>query len=49
VDGSEAVAEALRQAGVPSDNLRHLVVPGGIHNESAWSGRFEGAVRWLYR
>jgi predicted alpha/beta superfamily hydrolase len=49
VDGSEAVAEALRAAGVPGDNLRHLVVPGGIHNESAWSVRFEGAVRWLYQ
>jgi predicted alpha/beta superfamily hydrolase len=49
VEGSEAVANALLRAGVPGDNLRHLVVAGGIHNESAWSARFEGAVRWLYR
>jgi predicted alpha/beta superfamily hydrolase len=47
-EGTEAVAEALQHAGVPAEHLRHVVDPGGIHNESAWSKRFEGAVRWLF-
>jgi predicted alpha/beta superfamily hydrolase len=49
VEGSEAVADVLQRGGVPSDNLRHVIDQGAIHNESAWSRRFEGAVRWLFR
>lgn len=49
VEGSETVADALRRGGVHPDDLRHLVDQGGIHNESAWSQRFESAVQWLYR
>lgn len=49
VEGSEAVADVLQRGGVSSDDLRHVIDQGGIHNESAWSRRFEGAVRWLFR
>jgi pullulanase len=49
VEGSEAVAEALSARGVPPERLRHLVDHGGIHNESAWSARFEAAIEWLYQ
>ena len=49
VEGTQAVAGALRSAGVPPSNLNEVIEPGGIHNESAWSRRFEPAVRWLYR
>ena len=49
VEGSEAVAAELLARGVPEENLRHLVAPGGIHNESAWSARLEDAIAWLYQ
>jgi metallo-beta-lactamase class B len=49
LEGSEAVAAALRVAGVPADRFRFRVDEGGIHNESAWSARFEDAITWLYQ
>lgn len=49
LEGSDAVAAALRAAGMPADRLRYRVDEGGIHNESAWSARFEDAVAWLYQ
>lgn len=49
VEGTEAVAAALRRAGLPAADLRLVVDGGGIHNESAWSRRFGSAMLWLYR
>ena len=48
VEGARAVAVALTDAGVPPSHLRLVVDPGAEHNESAWSRRFAGALRWLY-
>ena len=48
VEGTNAVAAALRSAGVPERNLSEVVDPAGIHNESAWSRRFEPALLWLF-
>jgi pullulanase len=48
VEGARAVAAALAEAGVPPSNLELVVDAGAEHNESAWSRRFAGAVRWLY-
>jgi predicted alpha/beta superfamily hydrolase len=48
-EGSDAIAAALRAAGVPGDRLRYRVDEGGIHNESSWSARLEDAVMWLYQ
>lgn len=49
VEGSEAVADALRAGGVPASELKLVVDSGAVHHESAWSRRFARAVRWLYR
>jgi predicted alpha/beta superfamily hydrolase len=48
-EGSDALVRALRAGGVPDSNIRYLVVPGAVHNESAWSRRFGRAVQWLYQ
>lgn len=48
-EGSEAVAAALRQQGIPAAHLRHVVDEGAMHHENAWASRFEGAVLWLYQ
>ena len=47
-EGSLAVAEALRSAGVPPARLRHVVDEGAIHHESAWSRRLAPALLWLF-
>ena len=47
-DGSDALVRALRAGGVPDANIRYLIAPGAVHNESAWSRRFGSAVQWLY-
>lgn len=49
VEGSEALAEALRHGGAPSGNVRLLIDAGAMHHESAWAKRFESAVLWLYQ
>lgn len=48
LEGTESVADALRRAGVRPEQLRVVVDTGGIHNESAWSTRFAGALEWLF-
>ena len=47
-DGSDALVRALRAGGLPDSNIRYLIAPGAVHNESAWSRRFGPAVQWLY-
>lgn len=47
-DGSDALVRALRAGGVPDSNIRYLIAPGAVHNESAWARRFGHAVQWLY-
>lgn len=47
-EGSDTLVSALRARGVPDSNIRYLVAPGAVHNESAWSRRFGHAVQWLY-
>jgi predicted alpha/beta superfamily hydrolase len=49
LEGVEAVAAALRDAGVTEARLRVRVDSGAVHNESAWARRFGDAVLWLYR
>jgi pimeloyl-ACP methyl ester carboxylesterase len=49
VEGSEAVADALRAGGVPASELKLVVDSGAVHHESAWSKRFAGAVVWLFQ
>ena len=49
VEGSEAVATALVEGGVSAWNVKHVVARGALHNEDAWSRRFEDAVTWLYQ
>lgn len=48
MDGNDAVVRAFRAAGVPDSNLRYVIAPGAVHNESAWARRFASAVQWLY-
>lgn len=48
VEGTERVASALRERGVSDAHLRLVVDPDGIHHETAWARRFEGAVEWLF-
>lgn len=47
-EGSDALVGALRAGGAPDSNIRFVVAPGAVHNESAWSRRFAHAVQWLY-
>lgn len=49
VEGSRAIADALRASGVPESNVRHVLDAGAVHHESAWARRFANAVLWLYR
>ena len=49
VEGSGAIADALRASGVPESHVRHVVDAGAVHHESAWARRFANAVVWLYR
>lgn len=49
VEGSQAIADALRASGVPESNVRHVLDAGAEHHERAWAGRFANAVLWLYR
>jgi predicted alpha/beta superfamily hydrolase len=49
VEGSEAAYAALRDGGVPAENLRHVVDAGAVHHERAWAKRFPEALLWLYR
>ena len=49
VEGSQAVAEALRAGGVAESNLRFVVDTGAPHHESAWERRLGPAITWLYR
>ncbi|MDB4909109.1 MAG: hypothetical protein JWO05_3893 [Gemmatimonadetes bacterium] len=48
VEGTERVVSALRERGVPDAHLRLVIDPAGIHHETAWARRFEGAVEWLF-
>lgn len=48
VDGTEALARALRQSGAPDSNVRLVVDAGAPHHESAWSRRFTPALLWLF-
>jgi predicted alpha/beta superfamily hydrolase len=49
VEGTEVLARALREGGVPARNLKVVVDPGAMHHETAWSRRFEDALLWLFR
>lgn len=49
VEGSRAIAGALRASGVPESNVRHVIDADAVHHESAWARRFANAVLWLYR
>ncbi|MET0406338.1 MAG: alpha/beta hydrolase-fold protein, partial [Cystobacter sp.] len=40
--------EALRAKGWDDSHLKYTVVPGGRHNEKAWSRRFADVLRFLY-
>ena len=48
VEGTDALARALRDGGVPASNLKVVVDPGAMHHETAWSRRFEDALLWLF-
>ena len=39
----------LRRQGYSDNDLRAVLDPGGIHNESAWSRRLPDALRFLLR
>lgn len=49
VEGSRAAADALRAAGVPADDLLHVIDDEAPHNEAAWARRFPDALLWLLR
>jgi enterochelin esterase-like enzyme len=49
LDGTQAVASALKAGGVPDSNLKLVVGEGAGHNEKAWASRLPGALLWLYR
>lgn len=49
VDGFERMTTLLRQQGYSDNDLRAVLDPGGIHNESAWSRRLPDALRFLLR
>jgi predicted alpha/beta superfamily hydrolase len=49
VEGARAVADALRERGVPAENLNYGVEQGAVHSEGAWAGRLAEAVLWLFR
>lgn len=48
LEGNTHVARALRANGLPASQLRFVVAPGAVHNESAWARRFGSAIEWLY-
>jgi predicted alpha/beta superfamily hydrolase len=40
--------DTLLQAGFSADELSLIVIPGGEHNETLWSGNFGEAYLWLF-
>ena len=38
----------IQQGWVPGDDLRLLLVKGGVHNEDAWAARFDRVLAFLY-
>jgi predicted alpha/beta superfamily hydrolase len=48
LEGTRAVAAALRDGGVPDSNVKVVVGEGAAHNEKAWASRLPGALQWLY-
>lgn len=49
LEGNTMLAQALRDGGLPASQLRFVVAPHAVHNESAWARRFATAIQWLYR
>lgn len=47
LDGTQAVARALKAGGVPDSNVKLVVGEGAEHNEKAWASRLPGALLWL--
>jgi predicted alpha/beta superfamily hydrolase len=49
VANARALAHALTHgAGMDATNLKYLEVPGGQHNEAAWSARFDQVLTFLF-
>jgi predicted alpha/beta superfamily hydrolase len=40
--------DTLLQVGFTEDELSLIVIPGGLHNETLWSGDFGDAYKWLF-
>ncbi|HUO24516.1 MAG TPA: alpha/beta hydrolase-fold protein [Candidatus Aquilonibacter sp.] len=48
VDDVRELAGILRRAGLGEKRLRLVIEEGAGHNESAWAGRFAGALQFLF-
>jgi predicted alpha/beta superfamily hydrolase len=48
LEGTRAVAAALREGGVPDSNVKVVVGEGAAHTEKAWASRLPEALQWLY-
>ena len=48
VTDAENLYKALKAKGWKDADLKYTVVPGGRHNEKAWSERFGDILRFLF-
>ena len=48
VEGAEALANGLRNNGVPESNLRFRIIEGGLGKREEWGQRFDEVVLWFF-
>lgn len=48
VNGTNALGDALLEAGLPQENLKVVIEEGAEHNELSWQRRFPEAFSWMW-
>ena len=49
VSDQQKMVELLLRKGVSKDNIKNIIIKGGLHNEELWRDNFPEAYQWLIK